>query len=102
MKVAPATLLLTALVANSATAWTFTWRQSNNTPHVANGGGNKGCSGISHAKGKTFEWDRALFSDCCIKVYTNSKCSGDPAGYSCGDWTKKASVDLGSYKVESC
>lgn len=97
------TLTMATLLASTTSAWTFTWRDAAGSSYVANGTGNKGCTVISQAKNRQFVWDRPdINNSCCIKLYTNTACSGDPAGYSCPDWTKSASVNLNSYQVVSC
>ncbi|PVF92696.1 hypothetical protein CPB86DRAFT_790919 [Serendipita vermifera] len=103
MKLSIATIGTSLLLVQSASAWTFLWRGSDNLAHIYDGGdNNRGCTRISHAKGKTFEWDRGFFSDCCISLYAGTTCSGDPQGYSCSDWKKAASLNLNSYKVTHC
>ncbi|KAG8841684.1 hypothetical protein FRC20_004887 [Serendipita sp. 405] len=104
MKLTIGTVCATLILAvSTANAWTFTYRNSAGTPSVAsNGDNNKQCTSITHAAGQTFEWDRGFWSDCCVSLYTNRACNGDPAGYSCSDWKKAASVTLLSYKVTNC
>lgn len=105
MKLSIALTLAAALLAQSASAWTFTGRNGAATPFIESGTLNKGCTGINHAKGRKFSWDRpniGLGAKCCIKLYSNRNCGGSPAGYSCKDWSKTSSVALRSYKVESC
>jgi hypothetical protein len=104
MKLLAALGLSAILLAQSAAgAWTWTWREPNNTPHVVRGTGNKGCTGINHGRGKVFDWDRSSDSNCCIRMWTNGNCNGDTAGFSCSDWRNHvSSVDLLSYRVTNC
>lgn len=103
MKLSIATICAAFVLAQSTSAWLFTWRGSNGQAQIVDGGdSNKKCTGISHKAGKDLEWDRGFWSDCCVSVYTNKDCSGDPQGYSCDDWTKTASVNLDSFKVTNC
>src|SRR5262245_26648382 len=103
MKLAPSFSPLAIFMAQSAAAsWTFSWRDPGGTPHVVLGTLNNECKVINHGKGQRFEWDRSFWSDCCIKLYVNPYCSGEPAGDSCSDWKKTASVALLSYEVTSC
>ncbi|KAK1753304.1 hypothetical protein QBC47DRAFT_388174 [Echria macrotheca] len=89
--------LLTILsLTTAASAWTFTFSGG-----VRDGKGNKGCTGITHSKGQTFEWDRAFLSDCCIHLYDDNHC-GNEVGFSCSDWKKTSSRDLYSFKVTNC
>jgi hypothetical protein len=103
MKISVAALLATAAVATqSAHGWTLTYRNSRGVASVASGTGNRACGSINHARGQIFAWDRAVFSRCCVKLYSAASCRGNPQGYSCPDWSKPASVPLRSYRVESC
>jgi hypothetical protein len=103
MKISIATAFTAILFAQSASAWTFTWRDSSGTAHVHDGGSdNMGCAQIAQAQGQQFDWARGWFSSCCISLYSNNGCVGDPQGYSCDDWSKTASLNLYSYQVTNC
>lgn len=97
--------IVTALLATASlsSAWTLTWRNSNGQATVADGTKNRGCSGISHAAGQTFEWDRGWWwkDSCCVSLYRDASC-GSRNGYSCDDWKKAASENIKSYKVTNC
>lgn len=96
-------LLAVVVLTDSASAWTYTWRNSLSQATVASGTGNTGCKGISHAGGKEFSWDRGhwWWDSCCISLYRDGSC-GSRNGYSCDDWTKVSSEGISSYKVTDC
>ncbi|KAL2267897.1 hypothetical protein VTJ83DRAFT_5174 [Remersonia thermophila] len=86
-------------LASAASAWTFV----HSGGKVADGTGNKSCTKIDHKKGQQFSWDRATFSSCCIRLYSDSSCTeANQVGYSCSDWTKTASQNINGFRVTSC
>lgn len=91
-------LLILALAAPLASAWTFTYGRPS---HVADGHANRGCRSINHPKGVRFSWDRGFFENCCIRLYGDASCH-DQIGYSCPDWSKVSSQRIRGYKVTSC
>ena len=94
MKFSIATACAAILLAQSANAsWTFSTTSS--------GSGNKGCTRMSLVRGDEFKWDPS-FTNCCISLYSNNACTGDPQGYRCSDSNKATFVPLNSYKITNC
>src|SRR6266545_7418605 len=102
MRFSIATACAILLAQSVSASWTFSWREPNGTPYVhhEDSDNNMPCTRISHGKGQRFDWDASRFSSCCISLYSNRACSGNPQGYSCDDWSKDASAALYSYKVD--
>jgi hypothetical protein len=102
--VAPVLATTAVLFAGAASGWQFTYVDPNNKSYIVSdpNNRNRGCTPINHAQGKTFVWDRATFSNCCINVYNNNACSGSAQGISCPDWTKQASISLYGFTVTNC
>jgi len=92
------TVIILALAAPLTSAWTFTY---GNPRRVDDGRNNKGCTGISHARGVTFSWDRGWFESCCVRLYSDRSCRTQ-VGFSCKDWGRQSSQPLASYKVTDC
>jgi hypothetical protein len=68
---------------------------------VFDGTGNRGCSRVTANAGSRLDWDRATFSDCCVRLYSDSGC-GTQVGYSCSDWEKNLGQNVRGFKVTSC
>jgi hypothetical protein len=105
MKLLGAALVAAALAAQSASAWTFEWEKADGTKYVGTGRLDKGCTAIQHARGKAFDWRRPNISIgawCCINLYDNGNCKGDPKYFTCSSWSNVAESDLWSYSVNRC
>lgn len=91
-------IVATVLVAQSANAWQFVWRDSNGVDTVEGGLKKSDCVSIDHAQGKLFEWDPQQ-NDVCIFMYGEEDCTGGIKGMSCPVWDKKSSQDIKAFRV---
>jgi hypothetical protein len=90
-------LLALAALPSLISAWTLQLGGD-----VWDGKSNQGCKGdFTHVNGQMLSWDRSFFSDCCVHLYADHKCSHQ-VGISCPDWKKTLSQTVGSFKVTDC
>ncbi|KAK2755538.1 hypothetical protein FQN54_006478 [Arachnomyces sp. PD_36] len=90
--------ILVALLAQTGAAWTWTWRDASESPHIDRGTGYQSCTNIDHEKGQVFAFD-AEKSYVCLLMYGQKDCTGDVGGYGCSVYTKESSGDILSYQV---
>jgi hypothetical protein len=99
-------LALVALQTTGAIAgWTFVWRDKNGQSYVENGALDKPCTRIQHAVGQRFDWERPTTgpdSASCVKLWSSETCSGSPQGFSCSNWEKSATHNIGAFAVTNC
>ncbi|CAG8791198.1 16662_t:CDS:1, partial [Dentiscutata erythropus] len=88
-------LLILSLMTQSF-AWTLTLGGK-----VYDGNTNQDCTAAFGKTGTQLDWTRKLFSGCCVRLYPDSACKKQQIGYSCKDWKKTLSQNVGSFKVES-
>ncbi|KAJ5688731.1 hypothetical protein N7462_003123 [Penicillium macrosclerotiorum] len=82
-------------------AWEITWNDSNNKEHTRSGHGPSDCIAIHNPAGHVFKIDSQGENGINMLLFTNSKCSGDPAGMATEVFSKEASRDLLGFKVVS-
>jgi len=92
-----AAALLAIILPAQAWAWTYV----DGSGSVFDGRRNVGCTKSITPAGKTFDWDRGFFEDCCIHLYAEPGCVNQ-VGFSCSDWKKPASRNLGAFTVTNC
>ena len=82
-------------------AWEITWNGPENNEHSQSGHGPSGCVTIDNPKGHHFKIDAQGEQNINMLLFTNSACSGEPAGMATESWSKEASRDLLGFKVVS-
>ncbi|KAJ5551350.1 hypothetical protein N7535_000699 [Penicillium sp. DV-2018c] len=96
MKFTAATVAALVAVLPMANAWIFTTCGSQ-----WDGENGKKCTKAPCKKGTKIDWENNWFSDCVLRVYSDSKCSSQ-IGIASDDWNDhKLSKSMGSFKV-SC
>lgn len=86
-----------ALLAQSASPWSFQWRDDDGLATIEAGKEKTGCKVIDHGKNQPYEWD-PKGGHFCIQVFHDNKCER-LAGYSCNPWPHDSTADLKSFKV---
>lgn len=82
-------------------AWEVTWNDADGNDHSKSGHGPSDCIKIDNPKGHLFKIDAQGENDINMLLFTNSACSGDPAGMATDVFSKDASKDLLGFKVVS-
>ncbi|GIK04352.1 hypothetical protein Aspvir_008433 [Aspergillus viridinutans] len=83
----------------STGAWEITWTDSDNQKHSQSGTGPSDCIVIDNPKGHLFKIDSQGAKDINMLLFTNNKCSGEPAGMATEVFSKESSRDLLGFKV---
>ncbi|KAL3442472.1 hypothetical protein BJX65DRAFT_312785 [Aspergillus insuetus] len=92
-------LLALLSIACSASAWTFTWTNSDGQSYIEHSNDPEDCKQIQQAEGERFRWVPEE-DGLSIWLYENSKCDGRQAGYSPPTvWDHVSSRDLLSFRV---
>ncbi|KAJ5692039.1 hypothetical protein N7462_001462 [Penicillium macrosclerotiorum] len=97
MKFAATTIAALAAVLPMANAWIFS------TPAGQwDSDDNRSCTKAAVKAGGTIDWNNGLFSDCTLRVYSDSSCK-DQIGIASDDWSDhQLSRSMGSFQVSSC
>ncbi|KAJ5815469.1 hypothetical protein N7474_007246 [Penicillium riverlandense] len=82
-------------------AWEVTWTGPDNKKHSQSGHGPSDCIVIDNPKGHLFKIDSQGEKGINMLLFTNSKCSGKPAGMATEIFSKEASEGLLGFKVVS-
>ncbi|KAF4769598.1 hypothetical protein N7455_006237 [Penicillium solitum] len=97
MKFTATTIAAIAAVLPMANAWIFTTCSGQ-----WDGEENKGCTKSACKGGDTVDWENNLWSDCVLRVYSDSSCSNQ-IGIASDDWNDHSlSKGMGSFRVSSC
>lgn len=86
-----------ALLSQSASAWSFLWRDDEGLATIETGRTNQSCKAIDHGKNQPFEWDPKS-GRFCISVFGDRNCQ-QRAGYSCTPWPHDSSRNLKAFEV---
>lgn len=82
-------------------AWEIAWTDANNKEHTRSGHGPSDCIVIDNPKGHLFKIDAQGENGINMLLFTNKKCSGEPAGMATQEFSKDSSEDLLGFKVVS-
>ncbi|KAK2764288.1 hypothetical protein FQN54_008980 [Arachnomyces sp. PD_36] len=85
------------LLIQSASAWSFQWRNDEGDAYIELGMGNQTCKSIDHGKNQPFEWDPKT-DPFCISLFSDSKCEYR-VGYTCNPWPHDSTRELKSFEV---
>lgn len=91
--------LLLALLPCPGSAWAFLWTNASNESSIAHGSGNQGCTPMSLAQGKVFDWDPEG-SSYCVSIQKNSECT-EEGGFFCTPRNQQASRDFPAFLVKT-
>lgn len=63
---------------------------------------NLSCTAAAASAGQTIDWENQWFSDCTLRVYSDSSCQTQ-IGIASDDWNDhQLSTSMGSFQVSSC
>ena len=97
MKFTTTTIAALITVLPMANAWIFS-----TTAGQWDGEGNRRCTKASSRAGEIIDWENEWFSDCTLRVYSDSECHTQ-IGIASDDWNDhELSTAMGSFKVSSC
>lgn len=93
------TVVSTASLISSASAWSFTWRNAEGEASIETGRGPHACITVNHHKGELFELDGEGEKNINMLMFTTPNCAGEPAGSASEEFSKESSVSIRGFKV---